>query len=296
MIHSNILRKNGTAADAAIATLFCEGISCPQSMGLGGGFFLTIYTKETGKTESLMARETAPKAAHQDMFVGADTVSGAKAIAVPGELKGYWELHQKYGRLPWSELVQPSIELCRNGHVVTGYLFRILTTRQELIKSIPSLAEIYVNPITGNVWEQGDIIRRPKLAETLEIISREGADTLYNNGTIAQLLMHDLQELGSIITYADLLEYKVRWQQPEISKLLDNQTMYTSPLPGSGILVTYMMNILDGFLPDKSVTAFHRITEAFKFAYAKRSELGDATFLPGIESVSGDDLFVFILN
>lgn len=255
-------------------------------MGLGGGFFLTIYTKATGITQSLMARETAPKAANQDMFVGVEAVTGPKAIAVPGELKGYWELHKLYGRLSWAELITPSIELCRHGHVVTGYLSRILNTRRDLIQNTPSLAEIYINPATNDVWKQGDFIRRPKLAETLEIISREGVDTLYNNGTIAQLLISDLQEMGSIITYEDLLEYKVRWQKPEVSKLISNQTMYTSPLPGSGILVTYIMNILNGFLPDKSVNVFHRITEAFKFAYAKRSELGDPQFLPGVNSVS----------
>lgn len=254
-------------------------------MGLGGGFFLTIYTRATGHAESLMAREVAPKAADQDMFVNASSVSGPLAIAVPGELKGYWELHQKYGHLPWAELIRPSIELCQQGHIVTGYLSRILDTRSDLIKSTPSLAEIYVNPSTGNVWNQGDRIRRPKLAETLTIIADEGVDTLYNNGTIAQRLLADLAEMGSIITAEDFLEYKVRWQAPEVSRIVNNQTMYTSPLPGSGILVTFIMNILNGFLPDQSVTAYHRITEAFKFAYAKRTDLGDALFVDGIDSV-----------
>lgn len=284
--HSDILKKDGSAADAAIATLFCEGISCPQSMGLGGGFLLTIYTKATGKAESLISREVAPKAADRDMYVNDTSVQGVRAIAVPGELKGYWALHERYGRLPWAELVQPSIDLCRKGHVVTGYLSRILSTRSQLIKDTPSLAEIFVNPVSGEVWQEGDLIKRPKLADTLEIIAREGVDTMYNNGTVAQLLLNDLRELGSIITADDFLEYEPRWQEPEVSQIINNQTLYTPPLPGSGILVAFMMNILNGFLPDKSSTSFHRIAETFKFAYAKRSDLGDAAFLPGIETVS----------
>lgn len=288
-IGSDILRRSGNVADAAIATLFCEGISCPQSMGLGGGFFLTIYKKDTGKVESLVAREVAPKAADENMFVNETSVQGPKAIAVPGELKGYWELHKRYGKLSWAELVQPSIELCRTGHVVTGYLSRILKTREELIKSTPSLREIYVNPATDEVWNQGELIRRPKLGDTLEIIAREGVDTIYNNGTIAQLLLKDLQEMGSIITLEDFLEYRVRWQSPEVSQLVNNLTMYTSPLPGTGVLVTFIMNILNGLLPDQTVQSFHRITEAFKFAYAKRTDFGDLS--PGMA-----DLIQTLLN
>lgn len=294
---SDILRKNGTAADAAIATLFCEGISCPQSMGLGGGFLLTIYIKATGHSESLIAREVAPIASDENMFASVGSVQGPKAIAVPGELKGYWELHQKYGRLPWADLIAPSIELCRHGHVVTGYLSRILKTRHELIKNTPSLAAIYVNPKTGDVWELGDLIKRPTLGDTLEIIAKEGVDAMYSqNGTVAQILLRELRDMGSIITAEDFLQYRVRWQSPEVSKIVNNQTMYTTPLPASGILVTFMMNILNGFLPDKSVTSYHRIAEAFKFAYAKRTDLGDARYVDNMDTVSGFFFVYFLCN
>lgn len=141
-IGMDILKKNGSVADAAIAVLFCEGITCPQSTGLGGGFVLTIYTKETGKAETLIARERAPLAATADMFVdkpAGASVEGGLAIAVPGELKGYAALYEKYGRLPWKDLVQPTIDLCRKGHMVSNYLDGILSSRTEKIYSIPSL-------------------------------------------------------------------------------------------------------------------------------------------------------------
>ncbi|KAJ6638689.1 Scoloptoxin SSD14, partial [Pseudolycoriella hygida] len=282
-IGANILRRNGSAADAAIATLFCEGVSCPQSMGLGGGFILTIYTKSSGKVESLTARETAPSAATVDMYVN-KTVTGPLAIAVPGELKGYWELHKKYGRLSWASLIDPTIELCRRGHVVTSYLARILGPREELIKSTPSLAEVFINPATGHVWQENDVIKRIALAETLETIANEGVDTLYNNGTIAKKLIAEIQELGGILTIEDLMDYKVRWQDPEASRIVQNYTMYTNPLPATGLLLTFMLNVLGSFAPTNSlVTSYHRIAEVFKFAYAERTELGDAMFVSGMD-------------
>lgn len=284
---SDILERNGSAADAALAALFCEGVSCPQSMGLGGGFFLTIYTRATGVMETMMAREVAPLAATADMYVNASSVEGAASIAVPGELKGYWELHQRYGRLPWADLIRPTIELCRNGHIVTDYLGRILSTREAIIKSSPTLSEIYVNPATGTVWQIGDYIKRTKLAETLEIIAKEGVDTLYKSGgTILELLMQDLREMGSIITEEDFTGYQIRWQTADQSDVMDGRTMYTTQLPATGILVSYIMNILNGFVPDKSVTSYHRIVEAFKYAYAKRTDLGDSAFVAGADEVN----------
>ncbi|KAG4074250.1 hypothetical protein HA402_008659 [Bradysia odoriphaga] len=278
----NILKKQGSAVDAAIATLFCEGVTCPQSMGLGGGFVATIYTKSDGKVESLTARETAPKAATVDMYVNR-TVTGALAIAVPGELKGYWEMHQKYGKLPWATLIDPTIELCRRGHIVTGYLARILERNNELIRTTPSLAAVFLNPATGHVWQENDLIKRIALAETLKTIADEGVDTLYNNGTIAQKLIPEITGLGGILTTEDLMEYKVRWEEPEASTIIHNYTMYTNPLPATGLLITFMLNILNGFEPSTpSVTSLHRIAETFKFAYAERTELGDASFVNGM--------------
>lgn len=138
----DILAQEGSAADAAVAVMMCEGITCPQSTGLGGGFIMTIYTKETRKVETLIARERAPAAATETMFNGLDEKAsqvGGLSIAVPGELAGLWELHQKYGVLKWAELMEPIIKLCEDGHVMSRYLYGILASRTQTILNNPGL-------------------------------------------------------------------------------------------------------------------------------------------------------------
>uniref|UniRef100_A0A336LEY9 CSON010856 protein n=1 Tax=Culicoides sonorensis TaxID=179676 RepID=A0A336LEY9_CULSO len=211
-IGSNILKQNGSAVDAAIATLFCEGIACPQSMGLGGGFLMVIYIKETDTLETVNAREMAPLAATEDMFVNDTTGASSKgglAVAVPGELKGYFEVHKKYGKLPWRKLVEPTIELCREGHTVSSYLAGILGKRQDTILKEPSLREIFIDPKTNETWKEGDRIKRLKLAESLEIIAQEGADALYaKNGSLISKFVQDIKNYKGIITEEDLIGYQ----------------------------------------------------------------------------------------
>lgn len=181
----------------------------PQSMGLGGGFLMTIYTKENGKVEALNAREVAPQAAHADMFEGNASLAlkGGLSIAVPGELKGYWEAHQKYGKLKWEELVRPSVDLCRKGHVVTAFLSKFFDSRKSQIMASESLREVFVNPATNDTYKEGDYVKRLKLAETLEVIAAEGADALYN-GSLTEKFVNDINENGGIITVQDLNNYQ----------------------------------------------------------------------------------------
>lgn len=134
--------KRGSAADAAIVAALCIGLTVPQSCGLGGGLVLTIYTKKTGIIETLNAREVAPMAATENMFVDNPTASldGGLAIAVPGELKGLYALHEKYGKLKWSELVQPVADLARNGFKVSTYLGNVIKSRESKIRDNPEFA------------------------------------------------------------------------------------------------------------------------------------------------------------
>lgn len=285
-IYRKIFEQGGSAADAAISTLLCEGVASPQSTGLGGGFVMTIYIKEKNEVETLIARDVAPLAASENMYVNATKVTGGKSIAVPGELKGYWELHQRYGKLKWSEIFDPVIELCRKGHIVSPYLANILKTRKKIVTSSPTLAEIYVNPKTNDVYQAGDIVTRNKLADTLEILKKEGADSMYNNGTVAQMIVQDIQSVSGIVTIEDLMQYRVRWEQPISVSLKNNKTLYSLPLPGSGVLVNFMMNVLNDDLPaEQSLVSMQRIAEVMKFAYAKRSELGDSKYVDSVENV-----------
>lgn len=134
----NILRSGGSAVDSAITAALCQGLTVPQSSGLGGGFLATIYIKRTGTIETLNAREVAPLAASKDMFE-TDQLSeeGGLAVAVPTELKGLFVLHKKYGKLRWEEVVQPVIEIAENGFKVTHYLAQVLITYGNKIRSKP---------------------------------------------------------------------------------------------------------------------------------------------------------------
>jgi gamma-glutamyltranspeptidase/glutathione hydrolase/leukotriene-C4 hydrolase len=205
-----IMDEGGSAADVAVATIICEGITCPQSSGLGGGFLLTIYTKETGKVETLNAREVAPKMATEDMYVkdSSGSVRGGKAVAVPGEIKGLWELHQKYGKLPWKKLFEPSVKLARNGHIVSPYLENVFRTAEEDLYREPSLSAIYIDPITNHTYKLNEIIKRPKLAETLEILAEQGADAIYGGGSLGKNLIREIRERGGIMVEEDLLDYR----------------------------------------------------------------------------------------
>ena len=284
-----MFKLNGSVADAVIATLFCEGVLCPQSMGLGGGFYLTIYQRETKKVEVMYAREVAPILATEDMYNADPKLAqeGGLAFAVPGELKGYWELHKKYGKLKWATLIEPTIKLCREGHEVSSYLANIMKIRENKLFNEPTLKEIYINPETNQTWPAGSFIRRQILADSLEIIAREGADALYSrNGSLLPILMKDLKSFGSIISEEDFYNYRVKWAEPIVMEV-QGMKAYTLSAPSGGITLNFMLKILDGYgqMNGSDPLSWHRAVEAMKFAYGRRSELGDPEFVEGIQSL-----------
>lgn len=200
-------------------------------------------------------------------------------------MKGLWALHRRYGSLPWRLLIQPSIDLCYKGHIVSGYLATALELLKSQIKAEPSLAEIYVDPNTNKVFKEGDRIRRPQLGKTLELIAREGENTLHKKGTVAQMLVKEMKKLGGIITMEDLTDYQIRWEKP-VSTRFANNTIHTVPLPASGAVLALILNVLNGFLPSsRNLTYYQRIVETFKFAYAKRTELADWYYYPDVLKV-----------
>lgn len=213
------------------------------------------------------------------MFGNMTKVEGILSIAVPGELKGYGELHKKYGRVPWKTLIQPTIDLCRSGHIVTKYLKYVLDLMRKNILESSSLSEVFVNPETRDLWNAGDRIKRLKLAETLEIIANEGTDTMYSdNGTIAKLLVQEIQELGGSLTIDDFVNYEAEWKEPIKTKLRQNYTLHSTGLPASGMILSLILNIMNGFKPSNSVNYIHHLIESFKYGYAKRTSLGDLPF------------------
>ncbi|KAJ4439546.1 hypothetical protein ANN_07670 [Periplaneta americana] len=133
--------------------------------------------------------------------------AGPLAIGVPGEMKGYWEAHQKYGRLPWEEVIKPSIEVCVEGYIMNKHQYDSLGIRADYVRRDPILRETFVNPETGEFYRYGDRIRPKKYCETLKLIAKNGGNDFYN-GTLAKMLVSDIQEMGGIITEEDLLNYR----------------------------------------------------------------------------------------
>ncbi|XP_316824.6 glutathione hydrolase 1 proenzyme isoform X2 [Anopheles gambiae] len=292
-IGRDLLKRNGSAVDAAIGTMFCAGLTNLQSMGLGGGFVMNVYRRAERRAYTLDAREIAAGQATEDMHLHdpSTTNEGPLSVAVPGELKGYWEAHRRFGQLPWAEVVRPSRELCRRGIPISKHMQDSLSFNSKALLD-ERIRDLFTDPATGRRKVQGDLIQPTQLCDTLDHIATEGGDTLYQ-GPLAEEFAADLKDMGSIITLEDLRSYRVRWNE-SIPIELNGDTMYVAPPPASGVLLAFIMNILKGyhFQPDdvhsieETILTVHRIVEAFKFAYGKRTEIGDPLFVDIAELTS----------
>jgi gamma-glutamyltranspeptidase len=219
----SILRQNGSAVDAAIATTLCIGVVHPQSSGIGGGGFMLVYDK--GSVRTINFRETAPAAASQDMYTGFnDCLStdnggqqdtsrcqsrlGGLAVAVPGELRGLEAAHKLYGVLPWYDVVSPVATLCREGFPVSGALASSIVSQFNVLKNNTLLAKTFAP--NGVPLQEGEFMTMPLLAKSLDAVAVGGADVLYN-GEIAAGIVSTVANntfFPGILTAEDLTNYR----------------------------------------------------------------------------------------
>ncbi|CAF2972356.1 unnamed protein product [Rotaria sp. Silwood2] len=284
-IGRQILERNGTAVDAIIAAAICNGVMNPHSMGIGGGCVMVIYSKQKNKAYSLIGREQAPLAANSTMFIGHEHMSMiGLSIGIPGELRAYRKAYSEFGGgVSWKELFQPTIQLCREGIVISKVQATAINeTKSDILKD-PGMREIFVkNNQTNELYGEGDTIQRLKLARTLEIIGEKGDDAFYT-GELADVIVKEIQNRGGIITKEDLANYQVDFREALQVNLNGSLTTFVSYPPSSGIILSFILNILRGYgfspkdLENLTTTTlfYHRLIEAFKYAYAKRSELAD---------------------
>ncbi|XP_043659104.1 glutathione hydrolase 1 proenzyme [Drosophila teissieri] len=277
-----VLANGGSAVDAALAALICNGLIGMQSMGIGGGMVMNVYVAKESKSYSILAREMAPLALRAENFSSfrdeQDFKRSGWSIAVPAELAGYAVAHQRFGRLKWQDLVLPTLELCRRGYRLYKHQYDALILNQDMIRADPGLRRMFIDPSTGRFWPLGHLIRpSAQLCTTYDRLAREGPLSFYR-GSIADDLLADLKDAGSAITKEDLNQAHAKLSR-SIVMPLDEHDLHLTPPPGSGHVIGFIMNILKEFRAEfsragtMSPRQIHLMVEAMKFGFVKRWQL-----------------------
>ncbi|GJJ11120.1 hypothetical protein Clacol_005351 [Clathrus columnatus] len=297
----DIMKDGGNAADATIAMALCVGVIAAYHSGIGGGGFMLVRVpnaKGKGHTyEMIDFRETTPAAGNETMYVDnpdptASTIGGL-AVGVPGEMRGWELLHQRYGKLPWAKLFQPAINIARDGFIVGKSLAgKLNETAFPFLTADPLWAEVYAP--YGRLLKEGDRCFRPRFADTLEKIANGGADVFYH-GDIAANSAKAAQERGGILTTTDLANYTAILRTP--AKITyRGYRIFSTIAPSSGSVVQIALKIFEGFPggaenndPTINVTT-HRLIQSNKFGYGVRTLFGDPAFTANVSTLEAEFL------
>ena len=282
----NILKKGGNAIDAAVAVGFTLAVTYPTAGNLGGGGFMVIHLAN-GKNTTIDFREKAPLAAFKDMYLNAEgdfvpelSQQGTTSAGVPGSVAGLIYALENYGTLPLAEVIQPAIDLARNGWKLEERDSIYLAENLQLFLKYPSSKKIFTK--NGEPYTTSDLFIQNDLAWTLEQIKEKGNGGFYK-GKVAELLVEQIKSFGGYITPEDLEKYQPVEREPVIGTYRGYKIISMPPPSSGGIALVEMLNILENYnLSDEdweSAIYLHHIIEAMKYAYADRTyHLGDADY------------------
>ncbi len=276
-VGATVLKNGGNAFDAAVAVQFALAVVYPGAGNIAGGGF-AVYRKENGEIGSLDFREKAPLAAKVDMYLdeGGEVIDGlssfgALSVGVPGTVDGMIQLHQKLGTLPFKDLVQPAIDLARNGFLLTELEANKLNRFQDQILQANDSTTYFFNP---QKWQKGDLVVLPQLANTLELIRDSGRAGFYS-GCVANYLIEEMASGNGIISQIDLDSYKAVWRDP-VQGSFKQYNIISMPPPSSGGIA--LLQLLKGSetydfnaFGHNSVRSIHLMTELERRVYADRA-------------------------
>jgi gamma-glutamyltranspeptidase / glutathione hydrolase len=280
------MKKGGNAVDAAIATQFALSVAFPAAGNIGGGGFMVIRLAD-GTTATLDYREKAPAAATTNMYLDKEgevipdlSIKGHLASGVPGSVDGLVEAHKKYGTLPWRDLVQPAVDLARNGIILTEREANWFNQAKENLEKYNTVKPAFL--IREN-WKAGDTIQWLNMANTLERIRDNGRAGFYE-GKTAEDLVAEMKRGKGLVTLEDLKNYKSAWREPIVANYKDYKIISMPPSSSGGICLLQLLKSVEPYpLKDwgfHSVKAIHLMTEAERRVFADRAKfLGDPDFL-----------------
>ncbi len=284
-----VMRQGGNAVDVAVATAFALAVVHPAAGNLGGGGFL-LHHGAGGEATSFNFREKAPRAASATLFLDPDGAvransnhDGPLAVGVPGTVAGLWLAHQRLGSLEWRRLVQPAVDLARDGFPVSWELMPFMAGLAAV--DHPWYAEtrrVFLRD--GRPIEPGELLVQPDLARTLERIRDQGRDGFYR-GETAERLAAFMRQQGGLITEADLARYEAVEQAPLHGTYRGYDIYGMAPPSSGGLAILELLNILEAFDLEKtghnSAAYLHLLTESLRRTFADRAEyLGDPAFNP----------------
>ena len=282
----SILEEGGNAYDASIAVAFALAVVLPRAGNIGGGGFMIMFDETSQQSYSIDYREVAPEAATKNMFLSSDgsvnkikARQGVLSIGVPGTVYGMWEVHKKFGSLPWSKLLAPAIQLAEDGFLVSPFMADALNRRYEKLGKFKDFNRIFYSNYPVKMSQR---LKQPNLANTLKIISVNGAKGFYE-GEVAKKIDGFMKQNGGLITKKDLKNYRPIWRETLQGTFNEFEIISMGPPSSGGIHVIQMLNILENYdlmkMGHNSPTYTALLTESMKYAYADRSKyLGDPQF------------------